>query len=530
MGVGLRPAARASPQRRYSLRASLLLLIAVCVLPAAVVSGSLAYANYRLQREQTYQNTVLLARKIASDLDRELSAVESGLRVLATSPDLAAGDLRAFHQRARDAIKSQIVYNYVLMDRNGRQLLNTLLPFGTALPSAGSPAELTRVFHSGEAVLTDLFIGPVTGRPLIAMGVPVHRDGRVVYGLDAGLALGRIGAILGRQHLPKEWLAAVFDSSGTIVARSLDAERFVGEKAVDGLLEGFAAHREGTLETVTKEGTPVVSSFSRSAVSDWRVAVAAPKAALDAELYRLVAWVLAGTTVAVGLGLWLVARLARRVTVSIRGLNDAALALGNGKPVELPSVQLHEADAIGVAIVQASAVMAQVHHLAYHDALTGLRNRVLFDELVAHQLAAVVRSQGSLALLALDLDGFKAVNDRQGHAAGDRVLKIAAKRITRTIRTADVAARRGGDEFAVLLVDADEQDAMQTAQRLVAALAEPYPDVASPVSASVGVAVFPQSGCTAATLLEGADRALYRAKECGKRCAIIDVAANCLLQ
>jgi diguanylate cyclase (GGDEF)-like protein len=523
----LPPAAGRPRQYRYSLRTSLFWLVTACLVPASLLSAVLAYQNYRLQREQVYQHTILMARKIAADLDRELTAAESGLRVLATSPALVAGDLKTFHHRAREALRSQNVHNYLLIDRQGRQLLDTRRAVGEALPNAGTPVELRRIFDSGATVLTDLFTDPLSGQSVIAIGVPVFRGNEVVYSLSAEMSLDHIAAILNRQRLPDEWRVAILDAAGTIIARTHDAPRFIGQKAVEPVLQFLAENREGSLDTRSKEGIPVVSSFSRSAISNWSAAVAAPKAALEAELYRLIVWLLAGTVSATSLALWLVSRLAGRVTASVRGLNDAALALGAGKPVHLPSIQLEEADAVGEAILKASRIMAQVRHLAQHDMLTGLCNRVLFSELLAHHLAAATREQGSLAVLAIDLDGFKAVNDLHGHTAGDRVLKIAAERMLRAIRASDAAARLGGDEFSVLLDHADQAHALQTAARLVAVLAEPYASGLPAVSASVGIALYPQSGSTAAALMESADRALYRAKKLGKKQAAISSGVDC---
>ena len=128
-------------------------------------------------------------------------------------------------------------------------------------------------------------------------------------------------------------------------------------------------------------------------------------------------------------------------------------------------------------------------------------------------------------MLAIDLDEFKAVNDQQGHAAGDTVLRIAAERITGTVRASDVPARMGGDEFSVLLTDADRDDAVQTAERLVAALSQPYPDIKIAVSASVGIAVY-QAEENRVDLLDAADRALYQAKGAGKKRAVLDAESD----
>jgi diguanylate cyclase (GGDEF)-like protein len=429
---------------------------------------------------------------------------------------LVTGDLANFHKRATDAVKGQLVSNYVLTDRQGSQLLNTVVPFGTPLPSSGRPIQLREVFESGNFVVTDLFIGPVSRAPVIALGIPVYRGSEVVYSLSIGIAPERILRVLQRRALPEGWVASVIDRSGTIIARTRDSQRFVGTKAVEQVIQHLANGREDTIETLTVEGLAAVSSFSRSSVSNWSVAVGAPKAALEAKLYRLIAWSGAGLAAAVALGLWLAARLASRVTTAIRGLNDAALALGSGRPVELPKTQLIEADAVGAAILRAARVLEDTQYLAHHDVMTGLCNRVLFYEVLRRQLAAAERSGKSLAVLAVDLDDFKAVNDERGHAAGDRVLRAVAERIRQAVRGSDVAGRMGGDEFAVLLCEADATSARQLAERLVLALSEPYGERMPRVSASVGIAVFPEDGADATSLMERADGALYEAKRLGK--------------
>lgn len=507
-------------RRRYSLRLSLLSLVLVCVLPSVIVAGNLVISNYQLQRQQVYSNTVLLARKIAADVDRELSRVESGLRVLSTSAELAVGDLAAFHRRASDAVKSQAGRNYSLTDREGQHLLDTLVAFGDPLPPAATPAQSKQVFEIGTPVFSDLFVVPVTNKLSIMVGVPVYRGKTVTYSLNITMSPDRVGDILQQQKLPEGWSARILDGSGTVVAISPQAE-LVGQKTMEPLIRSTTTREEGSLESLNNEGVPIVTSFSRSAVADWSTAVSTPKAVLDTELYRLLTWTVMGTVAALAVGLWLASHLAGRVVSSVRGLNDAALELCCGRPVELPKVQIMEADAVGIAIVQASEIMGQVRHRAYHDVLTGLPNRILFDELVRHQYSLAVRNQGKLAILALDLDGFKQVNDQQGHAAGDRVLRIAAERMLHAIRSSDTAARVGGDEFLILLCDDDEARAMQTAERLVASLSVPYPNVGAPVSASIGVAVYPQSGDTIEDLIESADGALYRAKHAGKKRAAL---------
>ena len=514
--------ARARPPRRYSMRTGLLLLVFACIFPALVVASLAVYESYVIQKERIFRDTIFLARNLTAILDRELTAVEAGMQMLASSPDLVAGDLPAFHQRARDAVRFQIADSYVLTDRAGRQVLNTLVPYGTSLPMSRVPRDLDRVFESRAPVLSGLFTGAVSGSPRIALGVPVLRGEDVIYSLNVGLSPERIGAVLGRRSCPK----AGWPRCWTVPARSSrarDTAKFVGQKAVPALARAVQDESEGSLETLTKEGTPVYTAFSRSALSGWTVAAGAPMTLVTTDLYRSIAWIALGTLAAFGLGLWLALKLASRLTSAVQGLVGPALALGEGRPVEVPRTHVKEAVEVGTALQQASRMLAHAQHLAHYDPLTGLCNRVLFGELVLRELAVAQRSGASFAILAIDLDGFKAVNDMHGHAAGDTVLKEAADRMANAIRVSDVAARLGGDEFAILLLAGNRESAQAVAEALVESLSLPYANVKVAVSASVGIAVYPQSGTTMLQLLERADVALYQAKGLGKRRVASDV-------
>ncbi|MCZ8391152.1 sensor domain-containing diguanylate cyclase [Achromobacter xylosoxidans] len=514
--------ARVRSKHRYSMRTGLLGLVVACIAPALVVASIAVYESYLIQKERIFRDTIFLARNLTAILDREMTGVEAGLQMLASSPDLLSGDMAGFHQRAREAIKFQVIDSYVLTDRSGRQLVNTLVPYGTELPPSGVAQELARVFRAREPVLSGLFTSAVGHTPTIALGVPVVRGDDVIYSLNVGLSPERIGNVLGRRGLPDGWVAAVLDKSGTIIARTRDMERFVGQKAVPALAHAVQMENEGSLETITKEGTPVYTAFSRSSLTGWTVAAGAPMTLVTTDLYRSIAWLVLGTLVTFGLGLWLALRLASRLTSAVQGLVEPALALGEGRSVELPGTRVKEAAEVGSALLQASRMLAHAQHLAHYDPLTGLCNRVLFGELVLRELAVAQRSGESFAILAIDLDGFKAVNDRHGHAAGDTVLKEAADRMAHAIRVSDVAARQGGDEFAVLLLGAGRDDATGVAEALVESLSQPYPNIEVAVSASIGIAVYPQSGVTMLQLLERADVALYRAKGLGKRRVAFD--------
>lgn len=160
-----------------------------------------------------------------------------------------------------------------------------------------------------------------------------------------------------------------------------------------------------------------------------------------------------------------------------------------------------------------------IRYQAVYDQLTGLPNRILFNQRLLASLRQAKKNQKMLAVMFLDLDRFKKINDTLGHAAGDRLLEGFAGRISDTLRSTDTVARWGGDEFTVLLPDINSlEDAVKTAQRILDNLKPAFKVEEQPlhVSSSIGVAVYPQDGEDAETLVKNADAALYRAKERGR--------------
>ncbi|MHB1301125.1 MAG: putative bifunctional diguanylate cyclase/phosphodiesterase [Burkholderiales bacterium] len=155
---------------------------------------------------------------------------------------------------------------------------------------------------------------------------------------------------------------------------------------------------------------------------------------------------------------------------------------------------------------------------AGHDALTGLLNRVLLHDRLIHSMASVKRQGKMLAVLFIDLDGFKAVNDNLGHAAGDMLLKEVALRLKKAIRAEDTAARIGGDEFVVLQESSDKHEVQSSLDRIMSTINSPFLIDGMPVSVSpsIGVALYPENDAEPETLLRQADMAMYHAKQSGR--------------
>jgi diguanylate cyclase (GGDEF)-like protein/PAS domain S-box-containing protein len=175
-----------------------------------------------------------------------------------------------------------------------------------------------------------------------------------------------------------------------------------------------------------------------------------------------------------------------------------------------------------IDITERKAAEEQIKQLAFYDPLTQLPNRRLLQERLKHGIDVERRDGKQLALLMLDLDRFKSVNDSMGHLAGDELLQQVAERITNRLREVDMVARLGGDEFIVLLEDiAHPEDAARVAEDIIVDLSKPFcmdqgEDIL--ISASIGISLYPQHGGTPQLLMDHADAALYQAKDAGRGC------------
>lgn len=246
---------------------------------------------------------------------------------------------------------------------------------------------------------------------------------------------------------------------------------------------------------------------------------------------RQLGWTTVQMILALGaLALVLAALVARAVTRRLRAMVGAVQKFSNEQVIsELPSDSGDEIGSLARSLNDMqSTIDANIgeliesrhalKHLAQHDRLTGLPNRALFDDRLRQALALARRDQTHVALLFVDLDGFKLINDSHGHHAGDLLLVAVARRLEACVRGADTVGRHGGDEFVVLLpVVETEQDALRVAEKICAALSQPFDleGVSARLSASIGVALYPQHGGDALTLARSADAAMYQAKQGG---------------
>lgn len=202
-----------------------------------------------------------------------------------------------------------------------------------------------------------------------------------------------------------------------------------------------------------------------------------------------------------------------------------ALAAAEAPLVDGKTIALVEANgalvlsALHAAEVAESAMgeLGELTKTSQRDVLTGTPNRALMMDRLEHAIAVARRRGTRVALLFVDLDRFKQINDTLGHAIGDEALRLVASRMESVIRDSDTVSRHGGDEFLVLLAEVSHAtDAALIAAKLLLAIGEPGPNLLPALSASVGIAIYPEDGQEAAVLIANADAAMYRSKDQGR--------------
>jgi two-component system, sensor histidine kinase and response regulator len=350
-------------RRVRTIRGTLIWMAVICVLPAWIGIAVLIQGMYSSERERAAQNMILTARALMLAVDRELAAARAAAEVLATSPELESDDLAAFHRRASGLIRQLPGNNIVMADQSGQQLLNTLVPFGQQRLPAGDMSPRTAfnrlVFSTGKPIITDLFFGPVAKTPLVAVEVPVFRDGKVKYQLSMGLTSERLGQILARQKLPPEWIASILDTKGVIVARSRSPGEFVGRQAPAALIEMAKQKPNGFLGTETLEGYAAYAAFSRSETSNWSVAIDIPTAEINHDLYAFLGLSALGAIFILTIGVGLAAYKSNRITSAVQALIAPAMAFGRGEAPTIPRSNIQE-------IGEVASGLEKAFHLLQH--------------------------------------------------------------------------------------------------------------------------------------------------------------------
>ena len=340
-----------------TVRFRLACLVAACVLPVWVAAAALVAYSYQTQSEEIRRHLLETARALRLTVDREVATLQTAMRVLATSPLLASGDLAGFHAQAHGVAGTFAGSDIIMADATGQQVVNTFLPYGQPLPRRNEPALVRRVFEAGKPLVSGVFKGAATGRPLFSVDVPVFLAGAVAYDLGIGLPTDRLGAILSQQRLPRHWIGTILDGNNVVAARTRYPDAFVGQSANDDFTRMAATADEGVSEITNLEGVAVVAAFDRSAESGWSVVIAVPTEVLTADLKRRLAWTILGVVLLSAAGLALGLAMAGRMARAIQALIPPAEALGRGEAVVVAASGLAETAAVSQALARTSDLL-----------------------------------------------------------------------------------------------------------------------------------------------------------------------------
>ncbi len=345
-------------RQRHSIRRHLLALVLAVLAPVLILAGGLTAWLVASERA-TYEEAVReAARDLAVAIDRDVGAVETGLRVLAASPALGADDLAGFLAQA-GAVARQEGVNITLRDRDSRQVANTSVPAGAPLPTGTSLAEVdAQARRRGAPVVSPFYRGIVTGEPSFAVVVPVVRDGDARYFLSAAAGVRRLGDVVASERLRQGWGAAIVDGGGTVLTRYPWSDAAPGREAPAALVAA-ARTGQGLWRGPDESGTPTVVGLAPSARTGWTVAASAPVELVRADLLQALAVVAGAAALLVGLALAAAFGIARRLSEAVERLSRTAAAVLQGAPAPARPAGIAEVDAVEAALRAAGAELRQ---------------------------------------------------------------------------------------------------------------------------------------------------------------------------
>ncbi|MBA7692400.1 hypothetical protein ES703_100967 [subsurface metagenome] len=275
---------------KLSLPVRLALLVAGTTLPLIVFAAGIVFYNYKQDRKDATQRVLETVRSIRLVLDSEVQRMTGGLQVLSLTDSLRSGDFDGFRRIAHGFLEQYGEDGVVLVaDRQGRQLFSSVTDDTASLPSRNNRDIVEKVFASKQPAYSNLFVGAVKKKLIVTVEVPVIKSGEVIYVISFSPPIDIFQSIIEKQRPNQDWTLSIFDGQGTNFARVPNPQDTIGKRASPSLHAEMFRANEATLTTVTLEGTPLITSFTRSAITGWTVAGGIPESSLVAPLWRYLA-------------------------------------------------------------------------------------------------------------------------------------------------------------------------------------------------------------------------------------------------
>lgn len=386
-----------APPRRTA-RTLLIWLVLAALLPGMFGAAILFLHQYQEGRAVQDADTLQTARALTQAIDLHLLRSQAAGEAMATAQSLVARDFRTFHQRAQQLVNNGagVADNLVLRGRDEQLVLNALLPYGQPLPQQPSREHVRHVFSTGKPAISNLYRVPQFAHPIISVDVPVMIDTEVAFSLGITVSPLRLNATLTAQSLPRGWVATVYDPTGTVAARNISPETFVGRKAPERILQALSKAPEGNIDATTLEGIPVKFSYSRSPATGWAVGIGIPREELQRALLLSLSRLALSIAALFAVGLILAWYMGGRIARSVSALTAPAVALGRGERVQIPQLPMQEAAEVGAALNHASELL--------HEREAAVRAREADLEEAHARLRGIIDSSPALIYLK-DLNG-----------------------------------------------------------------------------------------------------------------------------
>jgi two-component sensor histidine kinase len=270
-----------------SLPVRLALLVAGTTLPLIIFAAGLVFNDYEQDRRDASQRVLETVRSIRLVLDAEMQRMTGGLQVLALTSALRSGDFDSFRRIASGFLDQYGPDGVVLVaDRQGRQLFSTVTPDTANLPVRHNRDIVEKVFATKRPLYSNLFIGAVKKRPIVTVEVPVFRDSEVLYDISFSPPISLFQAIIIKQRPSEDWTISIFDGDGINFARIPNPQETIGKRASPTLYAEMFRRPEATLQTVSLEGVPLITTFARSSLTGWTVAAGIAESSLVGPLWR----------------------------------------------------------------------------------------------------------------------------------------------------------------------------------------------------------------------------------------------------
>ena len=273
-----------------SLPVRLALLVAGTTLPLIVFAAGIVFNNYQQERRNASQRVLETVRSIRLVLDAEMQRMTGALQVLALTGPLRNGDFEAFRPIAEGFLDQYRDGGVVLVaDRAGHQLFSSVTSDTAHLPLRNNREIVERVFSTKRLQYSNLFVGAVKRQPIVTVEVPVLREGEVVYDISFSPPVEIFQGIINRQRPGEDWTISIFDGDGINFARAPNPQETIAKRASASLYAEMFRSTEATLQTVSLEGVPLITSFARSSVTGWIVAAGIAESSLVGPLWRKLA-------------------------------------------------------------------------------------------------------------------------------------------------------------------------------------------------------------------------------------------------